>query len=77
MRDVVNRGTSATTPMQKGDLSRIMAKRLFTQVDQDAAAQIADAFIATYRQAGTDLPAEASNPQHMMSSSPITHSIPS
>ncbi|MBK5930386.1 DUF499 domain-containing protein [Halochromatium salexigens] len=63
MRDVVNRAAGATTPVQEGDLSRIMAKRLFTRVDQDAAVQIADAFTATYRQAGTDLPAEASNPR--------------
>lgn len=63
MRDVVNRTAIATTPVQEGDLSRIMAKRLFASVDQSAAVQVADAFIATYRQAGTDLPAEANNPQ--------------
>ncbi|MEA3641823.1 MAG: DUF499 domain-containing protein [Lamprobacter sp.] len=63
MLDVVNRTASATTPVQEGDLSRIMAKRLFASVDQSVATQIADAFIETYRQAGTDLPAEANNPK--------------
>ncbi|NBC12558.1 MAG: DUF499 domain-containing protein [Gammaproteobacteria bacterium] len=63
MLQVVNRTAEATTPVQEGDLSRIMAKRLFAEVDQTAAAAVADAFIQTYRQAGTDLPAGANDPQ--------------
>lgn len=61
--DVVNRTSEATTPVQEGDLSRIMAKRLFVSVDQAAASDVASAFIETYRQAGTDLPAGANDPQ--------------
>lgn len=61
--DVVNRTSEATTPVQEGDLSRIMAKRLFVSVDQEAANKVASAFIETYRQAGTDLPAGANDPQ--------------
>lgn len=61
--DVVNRTSEATTPVQEGDLSRIMAKRLFVSVDLDAAHEVASAFIETYRQAGTDLPAGANDPQ--------------
>ncbi|ARS53545.1 DUF499 domain-containing protein [Kushneria konosiri] len=61
--DVVNRTSEATTPVQEGDLSRIMAKRLFVSVDQAAASEVASAFIETYRQAGTDLPAGANDPQ--------------
>ncbi|WP_136067364.1 DUF499 domain-containing protein [Modicisalibacter radicis] len=61
--DVVNRTSEATTPVQEGDLSRIMAKRLFVSVDQATASEVASAFIETYRQAGTDLPAGANDPQ--------------
>ncbi|WP_404296943.1 DUF499 domain-containing protein [Halomonas sp.] len=61
--DVVNRTSEATTPVQEGDLSRIMAKRLFTSVDLEAASEVASALIETYRQAGTDLPAGANDPQ--------------
>ncbi|MGS0467885.1 DUF499 domain-containing protein [Cobetia marina] len=61
--DVVNRSSEATTPVQEGDLSRIMAKRLFVSVDFEAASEMASAFIETYRQAGTDLPAGANDPQ--------------
>jgi predicted AAA+ superfamily ATPase len=43
--DVVTRASESTTPVQEGDLSRIMAKRLFITVDQDAGAEVADAFI--------------------------------
>ncbi|SEQ20110.1 Protein of unknown function [Ectothiorhodospira magna] len=61
--DVANRTSEATTPVQEGDLSSIMAKRLFLSVDMEAASEVASAFIETYRQAGTDLPAGANDPQ--------------
>ncbi len=61
--DVVNRTAEATIPVQQGDLSRIMAKRLFTTVDLAAAEEVAAEFIDTYRQAGTELPAAARDPQ--------------
>lgn len=61
--DVVNRTAEATTPVQEGDLSRIMAKRLFVSVDHEAAHAVANGFIETYRQAGTDLPAGTNDPQ--------------
>lgn len=61
--EVANRTSEATTPVQEGDLSRIMAKRLFVSVDHDSAKEVATAFIETYRQAGTDLPAGANDPQ--------------
>ncbi|MBK1887784.1 DUF499 domain-containing protein [Marinobacter sp. DY40_1A1] len=59
--DVVSRASESTTPVQEGDLSRIMAKRLFLSVDHSAAAEVADEFIETYRQAGSDLPAATKN----------------
>lgn len=62
VRDVINRFAEAVTPVQEGDLSKIMAKRLFASIDPAAAAEVADAFIETYRQAGTDLPAGAHDP---------------
>jgi hypothetical protein len=60
--NIVERSAEATTPVQEGDLSRIMAKRLFKSVDKDAAEQAADAFISMYQQAGTELPAGARAP---------------
>lgn len=63
MRDVINRSAEATTPIQEGDLSRVMAKRLFRSVDTGAAASTADKFVAMYQRAGTDLPAGAHDPE--------------
>ncbi len=63
MRDVLNRSSEATTPIQEGDLSRVMAKRLFRTVNTEAAAETADAFVSMYRRAGTDLPAGAHDPE--------------
>lgn len=60
--DVVSRTSEATTPVTEGDLSQIMAKRLFVLVDQSAAQSTVDAFIEMYRQAGTELPSNATEP---------------
>lgn len=62
VRDVINRSAEAVTPVQEGNLSKIMAKRLLTSIDPAAAAEVAEAFIETYRQAGTELPAGAHDP---------------
>lgn len=56
---VIERSTEATTPVQEGDLSKIMAKRLFKRVDSAAAQAVADDFMAMYQRAGTELPAGA------------------
>lgn len=61
VRDVINRSAEAVTPVQEGDLSKIMAKRLFAFIDPAAAAEVAEAFIETYRQADTELPAGAND----------------
>lgn len=63
MLEVANRTSEATSPVQEGDLSRIMAKRLFVSVDYRAASHTATAFIETYRQAGTDLGDNANDPE--------------
>lgn len=63
MLDVVGRVAEATTPVTEGDLSHIMAKRLFASVDEAAAAETAAAFVQMYRNAGSGLPAGASNPE--------------
>lgn len=60
--DVMERSAEATTPVQEGDLSKIMAKRLFKAVDSAAAEEVADAFIAMYQRSGTELPAGARDP---------------
>ncbi|MCO6441615.1 MAG: ATP-binding protein [Nitrococcus mobilis] len=61
-REVIERSAEATTPVQEGDLSKIMAKRLFKSVDGASAEDVADAFIAMYQRAGTELPAGARDP---------------
>lgn len=63
VRSVINRSAEATTPVQQGDLSKIMAKRLFVSVDRTAAEEVADCFIQTYRNAGVDLAAGANDPE--------------
>ncbi len=63
VRSVINRSAEATTPVQQGDLSKIMAKRLFVSVDRAAADEVVDAFIQTYRNAGVDLAAGANDPE--------------
>lgn len=63
VRSVINRSADATTPVQQGDLSKIMAKRLFVSVDRSAAEAVAEEFIQTYRNAGVDLSAGANDPE--------------
>ena len=63
LRDVVERSSAGITPVQQGDLSKIMAKRLFVRVDQDTAEEVADAFVRTYQLAGADLPTGANHPR--------------
>lgn len=61
--DVVNRSAEATTPVQQGDLSRIMAKRLFQSVESRTAREVSAAFVELYRRAGTELPSAAKDPR--------------
>lgn len=61
LKDVVERSSAGTTPVQQGDLSKIMAKRLFTQVDHSAAEEVARTFIETYQKAGSELPSGANS----------------
>lgn len=63
VREVIDRSAEATTPVQQGDLSKIMAKRLFVSVDHSAAEEVADAFIQTYRNAGVDMASGANDPE--------------
>ncbi len=62
-KDVVSRTAEAITPVSSGDLSQIMAKRLFVSIDLAAARETVDAFIVMYRQAGTELPSDARDPK--------------
>lgn len=59
--DVVNRVAEPTTPVTEGDLSHIMAKRLFSSVDKAAAEATATAFVERYQQSGSELPSDATN----------------
>jgi hypothetical protein len=53
---VIHRSASGVTPVAASELSKIMARRLFTHIDMTAARQVADAYLTMYRQSGSELP---------------------
>jgi len=57
--DVVSRGAFSVTPVQAGELSLVLAKRLFESIDRNAAEATADAYMEMYRKVSSWLPDEA------------------
>ena len=56
---VVARDESVTTPVQAGEIARVLAKRLFVQVDPDGARTAADAYLEMYGKSASLLPERA------------------
>lgn len=56
---VVARDESVTTPVQAGEIARVLAKRLFVQVDPDGARSAADAYLEMYGKSASLLPERA------------------
>ncbi len=56
---VVFRDASPVVPVQAAEISRVLAKRLFTQIDRAAAQQVAEEYAAMYQKSSSLLPAEA------------------
>lgn len=56
---VISRDASAVTPVQSGELSHVLARRLFERIDPQAASETADAYMALYRRAAGSLPDDA------------------
>jgi hypothetical protein len=59
IRSVVARDASTVVPVQGGEISRILAKRLFRTIDHDAAEEIAQAYLNMYRDHSSSLPSDA------------------
>lgn len=59
IRSVVARDASTIVPVQGGEISRILAKRLFQHIDPDAAGEIAEAYMRMYRSHSSSLPSDA------------------
>ncbi|MFU1632989.1 DUF499 domain-containing protein [Aeromonas veronii] len=57
--DVLNRDAEGVSPVTGAELSKVMAKRLFEYIDQQAADTTAAEYLEMYRKAGSDLPAGA------------------
>jgi len=59
VRSVVARDVTTVTPVRGQEISRVLARRLFGRIDQDAAARTADAYMDMYRRTATLLPEAA------------------
>ena len=71
---VVSRDATAVVPVQAAEISRVLAKRLFTRTDQSAAEETASAYEAVYRKNASLLPDEASRAdfkEHMVAHYPF------
>lgn len=53
VRSVVARDVTTVTPVRGQEISRVLARRLFGHIDQDAAASTADAYMDMYRRTAT------------------------
>lgn len=59
VRSVVARDVTTVTPVRGQEISRVLARRLFGRIDQDAAYRTADAYMDMYRRTATLLPEAA------------------
>lgn len=56
IRSVVARDAVTVVPVQAAEISRVLAKRLFTTIDHDAARDTADTYMDMYRKSASALP---------------------
>jgi hypothetical protein len=60
VQSVLNRFTSGgITPVQPGEISFLLAKRLFSSIDTDAASEVAREYMDFYKRSAADLPESA------------------
>jgi len=59
LRSVVARDATTVVPVQPSEISRILAKRLFTEIDQKEARKTADEYAAMYKKSEGMLPEQA------------------
>jgi hypothetical protein len=60
VRSVVARDAVTVIPVQAAEISRVLAKRLFHRIDQQAARETADVYMDMYRKSAAALPDQAS-----------------
>lgn len=63
-QSVVARDATAVTPVQAGEISRVLAKRLFVAIDKAAATETAREFGEMYSKCAAMLPDNASRPKY-------------
>lgn len=61
---VTSRDAVGVTPVQPGEISAVLARRLFDSIDKDAAEEVADAYMKMYRTSAQMLPEEATRPEY-------------
>lgn len=61
-RSVVARDASTVVPVRAGEISRVLAKRLFDSIDGSAAEEAASAYMDMYSKSGANLPERAVRP---------------
>ncbi len=59
VRSVVQHDATAVVPVRGQEISRVLARRLFTRIDQGGAATTADAYLDMYRRTALLLPEQA------------------
>lgn len=59
---VIMRDATAVTPVQSGEIAAVLAKRLFTEIDRNAAAEAADEYTQMYQKNISMLPEDAVSP---------------
>lgn len=59
-RSVLSRDASTVVPVQAGELSRVLAKRLFDSINSQAAQEAASGYMDMYSKSGATLPERAS-----------------
>lgn len=58
---VTMRDATAVTPVQASEIASVLAKRLFANIDSEAAVEVADEYVAMYRRNSPLLPEEAAS----------------
>ena len=79
LQSVVARDASPVTPVQAAEISRVLAKRLFTSIDASAALETAKAFTEMYARNASLLPDEATRADFvdkLVAHYPFHHSRP-
>lgn len=64
VQSVVSRDASTVVPVHKAEISRVLAKRLFVEIDADAGFETAQAYLGMYKMYQGDLPQMASQDEY-------------